>query len=592
MIRRLLSVTAPIVWLVATAVLAAPADPLEVIPDDTLGLVVIKNMAEANRRVQGLTEKMKIPAPDLLSLVKSMTGIDKGVDEDGGIAAAVFPDDEAGDVGISMLVFVPVTDYKAFIEQLQPGEVKDSITEITVFGQACIAAKRGDFAVVSDPKKRAILEKALASSKNVTATLEPLRNWMAGKDAALVVTPAGKKMLFEKLISLIPDSPKDDDKKDDAKDDAEDEADPIKTLLKIAQAAKRVLEAAEPELTHLALGVRIDDDSSLHVAARLRFTPGGKLAGWAKDIKLPEHSLLAGLPSGKFAIAAGGVGMQLSPDVAKIVNQFSQIGLQQFAESSGDDKKFDEAMNRQRATGGTTATMMGLLRPGDSIFSSAVSVERVKSSTAHLKASRELLQVMSEGIKNKSTGEPIYTVDDVKVGDLKAIELTTDLTGIVGAAGDNPAAEQMQSIFGRMFGNGGKPRAYMAAADDHNVVTAYTKEQLERIVAHVRSAAKGLETDPQIAKTNALLPTGAQWVAYVSPQGLLQWVDVLVRQGLQGQGFQIPAFPESDPIGLAARVSDSGLDAELVLPESVVAGLGQFIGTVQQLFQGGGVPLP
>ena len=68
MIRRLLSVTAPIVWLVATAVLAAPADPLEVIPDDTLGLVVIKNMAEANRRVQGLTEKMKIPAPDLLSL--------------------------------------------------------------------------------------------------------------------------------------------------------------------------------------------------------------------------------------------------------------------------------------------------------------------------------------------------------------------------------------------------------------------------------------------------------------------------------------------------------------------------------------------
>ena len=56
--------------------------------------------------------------------------------------------------------------------------------------------------------------------------------------------------------------------------------------------------------------------------------------------------------------------------------------------------------------------------------------------------------------------------------------------------------------------------------------------------------------------------------------------------------IKLPAFPESEPIGLAARVSPNALDAEIVLPASVVAGIGQFVGAVQQMFQNGGVPLP
>jgi hypothetical protein len=39
-------------------------------------------------------------------------------------------------------------------------------------------------------------------------------------------------------------------------------------------------------------------------------------------------------------------------------------------------------------------------------------------------------------------------------------------------------------------------------------------------------------------------------------------------------------------------VSGEGADAEIVLPESVVAGIGQYINVIQQMFMQGGAPLP
>jgi hypothetical protein len=99
-----------------------------------------------------------------------------------------------------------------------------------------------------------------------------------------------------------------------------------------------------------------------------------------------------------------------------------------------------------------------------------------------------------------------------------------------------------------------------------------------------------LEADEPIAKTSKLLPDGAQWAAYINPQGVVQWVDVILKQ-MPEMTINIPPFPASDPIGAAARVSADGLDAELVLPESVVAGVGQYVGTIQQMLQGG-APLP
>jgi hypothetical protein len=57
-------------------------------------------------------------------------------------------------------------------------------------------------------------------------------------------------------------------------------------------------------------------------------------------------------------------------------------------------------------------------------------------------------------------------------------------------------------------------------------------------------------------------------------------------------GLKMPAFSASEPIGLAARVTESGLDAQVVVPSSVAQSIGQFLAAIQEMLQGGGLGLP
>jgi hypothetical protein len=251
-------------------------------------------------------------------------------------------------------------------------------------------------------------------------------------------------------------------------------------------------------------------------------------------------------------------------------------------------KKAATAMDGLRAGSIASSAVIAPIRPGDSVVAGAISIERVKNSAEHLRITREMLAMMQAELKAKTTGEPLFAVSDVKVADLEALESVVNMTAISGVAdADTPGVGPMQSFFSKLFGEDGKIRTFMAAADKETVVSAYTKEQLERAVAHVRSGDKGLESDPQIAKTATLMTPGSQWVAYVSPQGLVQWVGTLLQGIIPAEAeFKMPSFPATEPIGLAARVSATSLDAEVVLPDSVVAGIGQFVVGIQAMLQG------
>jgi hypothetical protein len=604
MTRNVSFVAAPLVWLLTAAALFADADPLTVIPDNALGLAVINGLADTSSKLQKLTEKMQLPVPELLPIIQAFSGVQDGVDEKGGLALAVFSDEhEDATWGMSLAVFVPVTDYPKFLKQLQPDDASAAITEVTVMGGKYLSAKKGDFAVLSSTSQKYVLEQILATSKNLAGALAPIRPWLSQQQAAVVVTPAGKKLLFEKAGGFLDQSlsavnlgdAADDKKSNDEKDDGDAAAKQAQTIKQVQQSFKELLAAAEPQLTQLGVGIRIDDSVALHLSARVLFTPDGNLSQWAQTVKPPKAGLLAGLPAGKFVIAYGAVTEQLNPALAAIVGRFADAALEQFGLTEELQKKYADVVARSRANGLHTCGLMGQLRPGDTIAATSAAVEHVKDAKLHMKLTREMLDILKTATaKGDDSNKPIYTVNDVTVGDLKAIEVVTDMSGIIGAAGeaDGTMQKQFQGFFSKLFGNEGMMRVYFTVADDHTVVSAYSKELLEHGVAHIRAGAAGLEADAQIAKTDALLPKGAQWAAYVNPQGFLQWVDTLMRQLLPAElNIRIPPFPPSDPIGLAAKTSADGLDAELVLPESVVAGIGQYVGLIQQMMQGG-APLP
>ena len=604
MVRRTSFLAAALVWFLCASTLWAQADPLSVIPEDALGLAVLNRLADTNARVQKLTQKMQLPVPDLLPMAQMFTGIQQGLDTKGGLAAAVFADDHEDALwGMSLAVFVPVTDYKVFLEQLQPEDVAAQITEVTVLGGKYLAAKKGDFAVLTSTSQKHLLEHVLASSKNAAAGLAPLHPWLGEQQAAVVVTPAGKKLLFAKageflnlgLEATEAEAASDADQKKDEDDDKKPGADEGQAIKELIKSGKELLTEAEAEVTQFGVGIRIDDQTAVHVSARALFTPQGKLSEWAAEVKVPKGGLLAGLPASKFVIAYGGVTPNVHPALAHLIDRLTETGLEKMGLDEELRKKYATAVARQRANRLNSCGLLGQLRPGDSIAATSVMIEHVRDGKNHIKLTRDVLEVVQAATANNSeTKKSIYEINEVTIGDLKVLEVVTDMNALLGAGNPDAAmAEQLQGFFSKLFGNEGVMRIYLAAADDHTVVSGYSKELLQRGVAHVRSGEVGLERDPQIARTVALLPNGVQWAAYVSPQGLLQWVDALMREVLPAQmNFRIPPFPPSDPIGLGAKVSGAGLDAEIVLPENVVAGIGQYVGLLQQMMQGGAAPVP
>ena len=237
MARTLSLVAASIVWLSIASTVAAASDPLAVIPDTALGLAVVNNLSDTSARVQKLTEKMQLPVPELLPMVQLYSGAQQGVDVQGTLAAAVFPDDhEDATFGMSLAVFVPVTDYKVFVSQLQPDDVDATICEVNLLGDKYLATKKGDFAVLAATSQKYVLEQVQAATANVAATLKPLRPWLEQQQAAIVVTPAGKKLLVTKLGEYLDEALKAAEEtkdSDDAKtgdDDAKPAADTMKSL--------------------------------------------------------------------------------------------------------------------------------------------------------------------------------------------------------------------------------------------------------------------------------------------------------------------------------------------------------------------------
>ena len=87
----------------------------------------------------------------------------------------------------------------------------------------------------------------------------------------------------------------------------------------------------------------------------------------------------------------------------------------------------------------------------------------------------------------------------------------------------NQQVPGVDEILGQLFGTGGKLAVYIAAADEHTMVAGYeSKEALQRALKAAKNPAAGIAATPDVAKTAALLPAGAQVIAFISPEGVIE----------------------------------------------------------------------
>jgi hypothetical protein len=168
-------------------------------------------------------------------------------------------------------------------------------------------------------------------------------------------------------------------------------------------------------------------------------------------------------------------------------------------------------------------------------------------------------------------------VSDVQINGHDGMLMVLD---VAGAAGQNQAA-MMAPMMEAMFGEGGKMRMYMVAADDETVVMAIgAEEDAAKAIKRVKNPENGLLESPTVQTTAKLLDPRAPWQGYLSPQGCVHWFTRMISKMMAqfgGGGPTIPDYPETPPVGFAMNFADGQLSGEMVVPVEALQGLADFI---------------
>jgi hypothetical protein len=335
------------------------------------------------------------------------------------------------------------------------------------------------------------------------------------------------------------------------------------------------------------LGGQVDEKGNILVTSRTRVLPDGELAKLVGEVKLPAEDLLAGLPNGPFVLAGSGampegLGKALADFSAEMIKAMPQI----YGISGKEADKLGD-MTRKSMVGLRGMGMsLGVGSPGEALLSNAAAVMWVDDAQKYLDNYEKLVKAMAEmGADSDTSFFKDMKIEKVRIDDLDARKITFQFPTEMPGIGEVP---ELRGIIDVIYGPGGKMTAFLAAADEHTVVSSYGSEEvLKQCVKAAKDPKAALSARKEVAKTAAMLPQGSQWVGYLSPKGLIDLINRLAPLVMFEPGKKniLPDFPETPAVGFSAKAVQGELQTTCLVPAAVMKAIAQYIGDVQKMEQ-------
>lgn len=582
--RALTTATAMCLALLVATFAQAADDLLDAIPRQALGFVMVNRLAPTDAKLQALGRQLHVPMPSFLDKLKATPGLQKVLNAQGSAAVVIMHGEDPGSWP-AVLLLLPVTDYQQLLRELNVEEGSAKIVEVRVGERPCLVGSRGGHAVVARPANRKALEKALDSPQGISAELGSLGEWLAEGQVAGVVTRCGVEFLSVKAqeglqqartaLAALPGEKKKE----------------MEAAIGFFDVYEKIIKALGDEIHNYAFAGRIDDGGNLHLCERMRVTADGRTAKMLREVEPSKGDLLAGLPSGPFVFAmAGGVPPSMAECMMELSGELMKAapGLYGLSEEQVDELMEISGRSMSRIRG--MSMLMGVGKPGDPIYSNILVTEKVDDSKAFLADYRKTIRAMNQFVKQTES----WVLSPVKLRELDiagvpALKLTMVFPNVPAAAGQPDYDEMMKKLFGPT----GKMVAFIVPADEHTILATYTTRRLlRRSLKAVQGTAAGLAADPGVAQTAAMLPSGAQWVGYISPKGVMEYVKRVVPalkpEDKTGPGQTpsdafskwcagLPEFPDTPPIGFAVKAAEDGLESQTVVPAAVLKAIGAVV---------------
>jgi hypothetical protein len=535
---------------------------LSAIPADAVGFAVVHNLSDTSRSIGEIAKVVQAPAPDLLSMAKGMTGLQKGIDEQGDLALVLTSVDPAP----KHVILAPVASFADFFAALNVKEPETGVVEVQLAGTPSVVGRKGSYAAMARVADRDALEKLLASTANLTGDAS-LAAWLDANRVSVVVTSQGIKQSLPKLTNGIRALQAQMQKA--AGENGKTTAEALNLYLDLFTAAERQVE-------QFGVGVRIDSAQTVDFVSRVQFVAGGSWANWAAKAKPATEDLLSGLESKPFVLAGGGA---VPEGAMKQMMKMSAKMMQNepYKLTPEQAQKYAE-LGAGMMEGVTSMRMlMGVAEPSTGVYGNTSAVTMVNDSKSFLDAYEKSLSAMGKlAEETKSPAMPVATSQRIKVGEIDALEVSMTLPNVKQfAAPGGPDPQKMMHLF---LGPDGKLKIYLAPADEHTVVMAYvSSDHLKEAIEFYKSKQPGLSGDPGLAKVAGKLPAGSQFVAYVSVSGVAQTVKQWMAIVPGVPTAAIPDFPDSPPFGYAAKISPAGVEGHSVVMVETLRTIGDTV---------------
>jgi hypothetical protein len=578
---------------------AARGQVMQQVPGDALLVLKVNNLARTNDKVVKFTNELGIPAmpipPEALTAIKDPlaalqkeTGIQQGLDSAGEMAFVfVDPATAGGDPEKSMLVLLPVSEYRTFLSNWPEAKTEGEVSEIKFVNagdEPAYVANWGKYAALSPSKDVVGKKPAAAMAIPALATKE-----LADKDAILYVN-------FNSLRGkLVPEIQKNRAEWLDSVEQALrriPEAARFTPVLKavVAQAIN-VCEEFLNDTQAATVGINIMPETGVTATIIAEFTPDTYIAKLVSGMKNTDATLLEGLPEGKYLLFGGSVSdPQLS---VKLFDDLSGPVIKELAAGGPDMKPIQDYIDTIKTyIGAHRGQNFGMMAPkGVMGQTPLVQMVAVQSGDAKVMNDCFVKMIDQQQAAFKSLGIP--GMDDVKPTRNAAAKTLDGVTfdSIVTKVDMNPQdarSVQQAQFMNMLYGPGGSV-VYLGTVGDKVLTASGVSDQvISSTIAAVKANAAPMAKVERVQAVSSQLPKQRLGVIYVPVDDIITTVVAYAQQMHLGMNFQIA--PNLPPVGASIASEPNAMRVDVHVPtllvqQIIAAGL-----QAQMQMQGGAQP--
>ncbi|MCC9600287.1 hypothetical protein LOC67_06915 [Stieleria sp. JC731] len=551
---------ASLLCLMASASLDA-AEITKQIPGDAYGYIAVSDAQALDSKIQTLGQRMQLPIPSFLGMMATQPDVAKTLDTTGTTVVAFLPAENPDERHVSIVVVVPVNDYDGLKGQLENASNESGITEGLFNGKKLCLAKKGTHAIVAQTEDRFALEKVLKYEVSSGSEIAQPENEY---DIALLMTTHGLEEVtvaaqqgLREMMRVFAEQAGEDN--------------PALAGLRMYD---NMFTYMREELDAFSVTLRIDESSSLRVTKNLWVKPTSQFASLLKDIPDSRKDLLPGIPDGPFVVAVGATipegGFKKMLDLSAVmmrsmpqVYNMTPTQIDQMIELS---KKYFKSFDGM-------AFVLGVGEPGTPVYGKAAVTMVVPDANQYLD---DYVSYWNE-LEAKMEGADIPFLDGINVEEVtlqghRALKITMPFDQMTQVPPEQKA--MVNAMMVKMFG-ANELVMYAGAVDAKTVLIGYTSPDM--LVAAWESDGKSasLSESEYIKTTSAMLPSSPQFVGYWSPSGTATFASQLISE-ISPQGFQLPEFPATPPVGWTVEIKSGQVEANAVIPVEVFEAAGKF----------------